>query len=127
VLKRSARALYDRMWGPHGRDTVWERSDQALEQVRDVCVCACFFNVYLYFVIFLYMANDEEVVDFGGLESSVTRAEDVRIDAGEQPTPLTCPHADPMATAVLPGGDAPATATEDPVASTAPSQVAGSC
>jgi hypothetical protein len=33
VLKRSAGALYDRMWGPHGRDTVWERSDQALEQV----------------------------------------------------------------------------------------------
>jgi hypothetical protein len=38
VLKRSAGALYDRMWGPHGRDTVQERSDRALEQVRDVCV-----------------------------------------------------------------------------------------
>jgi hypothetical protein len=25
VLKRSAGALYDRMWGPHGRDTVRER------------------------------------------------------------------------------------------------------
>jgi hypothetical protein len=34
VLKRSTRALYDRMWGPHGRDTVRERSDQAMEQVQ---------------------------------------------------------------------------------------------
>jgi hypothetical protein len=34
VLKRSAGALYDRMWGPHGRDIVRERSDRAMEQVR---------------------------------------------------------------------------------------------
>jgi hypothetical protein len=33
VLKRSARALYDRMWGPHGRDTIRERADRALAQV----------------------------------------------------------------------------------------------
>jgi hypothetical protein len=35
------------------------------------------------------MANDEEVNDFGGLESSVTRARDVRTEVGEQPAPLT--------------------------------------
>ena len=34
VLKQSARALFDRMWGPHGRETVWERSDRAIEQVK---------------------------------------------------------------------------------------------
>jgi hypothetical protein len=34
VLNWSAGALYDRMWGPHGRDTVRERSDRAMEQVR---------------------------------------------------------------------------------------------
>ena len=34
MLKRFAGALYDRMWGPHGRDTVQERSDRAMEQVR---------------------------------------------------------------------------------------------
>jgi hypothetical protein len=34
VLKRSTRALYDRMWGPHGRDTIRERSDRAMEQVQ---------------------------------------------------------------------------------------------
>jgi hypothetical protein len=31
VLKRSAGALYDRMWGPHGCETVRERSDWAME------------------------------------------------------------------------------------------------
>ena len=30
MLKRSVGALYDRMWGPHSRDTVQERSDQTL-------------------------------------------------------------------------------------------------
>jgi hypothetical protein len=30
VLKRSAGALYDRMWGPHRQDTVQERSDRAM-------------------------------------------------------------------------------------------------
>jgi hypothetical protein len=35
------------------------------------------------------MANDEEVDDFGDLESSVTRAEDARMGVGEQPAPLT--------------------------------------
>jgi hypothetical protein len=34
VLKRSARALFDRMWGPHSRETVWERSDRAMDQVK---------------------------------------------------------------------------------------------
>jgi hypothetical protein len=38
VLKRSAEALYDRMWGPHGRETVRERSDRAMEQVWSICV-----------------------------------------------------------------------------------------
>jgi hypothetical protein len=42
MLKRSAGALYDMMWGPHGHDTVRERSDQALEQVCDV------FLIYIY-------------------------------------------------------------------------------
>jgi hypothetical protein len=38
VLKRLAEALYDRMWGPHGREAVRERSDQAMEQVWSICV-----------------------------------------------------------------------------------------
>jgi hypothetical protein len=48
VLKRSAGALFDRMWGPHGRETVWERSDRAMDQVKSyfvwlyVWVCVVF-------------------------------------------------------------------------------------
>jgi hypothetical protein len=38
VLKRSAGALYDKMWGPHGRNTVRERCDRAMEQVRTVVI-----------------------------------------------------------------------------------------
>jgi hypothetical protein len=38
VLKQSARALFDRMWGPHGRETVRERSDRAIDQVKAIFV-----------------------------------------------------------------------------------------
>ena len=76
------------------------------------------------------MMNDEKVDDFGGLESSVTRAEDARTGVEEQPTPLTGPGGDPAAAAV-PAGEDPTTAAapagEDPAAAAAPSQVAGSC
>jgi hypothetical protein len=75
------------------------------------------------------MMNDEEVEDFCGLESSVTRAEDARTRAEEQLAPQADPGGDPAAAAVSAGGDpiaAAAPAGEDPVA-TAPSQVAGSC
>ena len=34
VLKQSAGVLFDRMWGPHGRETVRERSDRAIDQVK---------------------------------------------------------------------------------------------
>jgi hypothetical protein len=47
VLKHTAGALYDRMWGPHGRDIVQERSDRALAYVcygfgEGCCVCSLF-------------------------------------------------------------------------------------
>jgi hypothetical protein len=54
------------------------------------------------------MLNDEGVKDFGGLEILVTRAEDARTGAEEQPAPQDDPDGDPAAAA-------------------APSQVAGSC
>jgi hypothetical protein len=42
VVKQSAGALFDRMWGPHGRDAVRERSNRAIEQVKVVfCVVIC--------------------------------------------------------------------------------------
>jgi hypothetical protein len=42
VLKQSAGALFDRMWGPHGREAVRERSDRAIDQVKVIfCVVVC--------------------------------------------------------------------------------------
>jgi hypothetical protein len=48
VLKRSAGALFDRMWGPHDRETVRERSDRAMDQVKvHLCDYMC---GYVWFV-----------------------------------------------------------------------------
>jgi hypothetical protein len=52
VVKESAGALYDRMWGPHGREVVRERAEIARAQVMlfvclafAVCgVCLCLLN-----------------------------------------------------------------------------------
>jgi hypothetical protein len=47
VVKQSAGALFDRMWGLHGREAVRERSDRAIEQVKVIfvfvwlCVWVC--------------------------------------------------------------------------------------
>jgi chromosome segregation ATPase len=50
VVKESAEAIYDRMWGPHGREVVRERAETARAQVTfsfvwrllDVgCACVC--------------------------------------------------------------------------------------
>ena len=52
VLKRSAGALYDRMWGPHGRETVRERSDRAMEQVW-TCFVIVYMGIYMFICGFL--------------------------------------------------------------------------
>jgi hypothetical protein len=39
MVKQSAGALFDRMWGPHGREAVRERSDWAIEQVKAKTSC----------------------------------------------------------------------------------------
>jgi hypothetical protein len=45
VVKQSAGALFDRIWGPHGPEAVRERTDRAIGQVRTIfvrfCVCIC--------------------------------------------------------------------------------------
>jgi hypothetical protein len=38
VLKLLAGALFDRMWGPHGREMVQERSNRAIDQVKTIFV-----------------------------------------------------------------------------------------
>jgi hypothetical protein len=52
VVKQSTGALFDRMWGAHGREAVRERSDRAREQVKVVsflcgCVCVWVFVVFV--------------------------------------------------------------------------------
>jgi hypothetical protein len=54
ILKRSVGALYDRMWGPHDRDIVRERSDRAMEQVRVLGNYFIFYFIFI-FIIFLNM------------------------------------------------------------------------
>jgi hypothetical protein len=74
------------------------------------------------------MANDEEVDDFGGLESTVPPAEDAKVGIGEQSVPPTGAGEDPMVATMPPGEDTSvvaAPAAEDPAASVGPSQVAG--
>jgi hypothetical protein len=44
VVKDSAEALFDRMWGPYGREVVRERSDRARDQVKFV-LCMVSLNV----------------------------------------------------------------------------------
>jgi hypothetical protein len=53
VLKRTAGALYYRMWGPHDRDTVRERSNRAMEQVRIVIILFGFKKMYLGLMLLL--------------------------------------------------------------------------
>jgi hypothetical protein len=53
VLKRSAGSLYDRMWGPHGRDIVRERADRALALV----LLSSFF--FLFWRVFVVFVDDE--------------------------------------------------------------------
>jgi FtsZ-binding cell division protein ZapB len=48
VVKQLAGALFDRMWGPHGREAVKERSDRAIEQVR-VIFCFVWLCGYVWF------------------------------------------------------------------------------
>jgi hypothetical protein len=45
VVKQSAGALFDRMWGPHGREAVRERSDRAIEKVK---------VIYLFIYLFIF-------------------------------------------------------------------------
>jgi hypothetical protein len=44
MVKDSAGALFDRMWGPYGREVVRERSDRARDQVKFV-FCIVSLNV----------------------------------------------------------------------------------
>jgi hypothetical protein len=46
MVKDSAGALFDRMWGPYGREVVRERSDRARDQIKFV-FCLVSLNVVI--------------------------------------------------------------------------------
>jgi hypothetical protein len=48
VVKQSAGALFDRMWSPHGREAVKERSDRAIQQVKAI-FCFVWLRGYVWF------------------------------------------------------------------------------
>jgi hypothetical protein len=48
MVKQSAGALFDRMWGPHSREAVREQSDRAIEQVN-VIFCLVWLCGYVWF------------------------------------------------------------------------------
>jgi hypothetical protein len=84
-------------------------------------------NMCLCLVLFLYMVNDEEVEDLGGLESMMPLAEGARAGTEERPALPTGASEDELVVAAALPEDTlvvAAPAAEDPAASVGPSQVA---
>jgi hypothetical protein len=59
VLKRSAGALYDRMWGPHSRDTVRERAGRALAHVLLSLLLLLLLFYFIFLKVFVVFVDDE--------------------------------------------------------------------
>jgi hypothetical protein len=126
VVKESAGALYDQMWGPHGREVVRERAETARGQVMfGFCLVLAECGLYVGLLNLCDVsqaARGERVDDFGALNSVLPDPEPnpaVAVsEATLQPPPETAegvPDA-PAATAVG-GGPSPTAAprVEDPV------------
>jgi hypothetical protein len=146
VVKESAGALYDRMWGPHGREVVRERAETARGQVM-FGFCLVFVECGLYVGLLnlcpvSQAARGERVDDFGALNSAqpdsesntLVVASETALElppeivegvpdapattvAGGRPSPTAAPRAeDPVKMAVEPKAEAPATAGSSQVA-----------
>jgi hypothetical protein len=136
MVKQLAGALFDRMWGPHGREAVRERSDRAIEKVKAKTSCGYMCGyVALLNVLLLQMAHSEDVEDLAGLDCALPEAAEVDpvppTDAGEGPsaTPaLAVVGEDPAPAPAPTSEDAPKAvaepAAEDLTAAAGPSQVA---
>jgi hypothetical protein len=89
VVKESAGALYDRMWGPHGREVVRERAKTARGQVMSgflfgVCgLCMGLMNL----CAVSQAARGERVDDFGALNSTLPDPESNPAEAALEPLP----------------------------------------
>jgi hypothetical protein len=146
IVKESAGALYDRMWGPHGREVVRERAETARGQVM-FGFCLVFFECGLCTGLLnlcdvSQAARGERVDDFGALNSALPDPEsnpaaavseaaleppletaEVVPDApsaaaaGGGPPPTTAPRAvDPVTVAAEATAEVPATAGSSQVA-----------
>jgi hypothetical protein len=115
IVKESAGALYDRMWGPHGREVVRERAETARGQVM-FGFCLVFVGCGLCMGLLnlcavSQAARGERVDDFGALNSALPDLESNPAEAALEPPPKTAEGASdaPAATAVA-GGPPPETA-----------------
>ncbi len=127
IVKESAGALYDRMWGPHGREVVRERAETARGQVMSG-LCLVFVGCGLCMGLLnlcavSQAARGERVDDFGALNSMLSDPE---------PTPGTAEDAPGAPASAAAGDDLPpevaaevaAETTAEAPATSGPSQVA---
>jgi hypothetical protein len=126
VVKESAGALYDRMWGPHGREVVRERAETSRGQVM-FGFCLLFVECGLYvgslnLCAVSQVACGERVDDFGALNSELPDPEPnpaaAVSEAALEPPPETVEGVpDALAATAAGGGPSPTAAprAEDPV------------
>jgi hypothetical protein len=125
IVKESAGALYDRMWGPHGREVVREQAETARGQVM-FGFCLVFVGCGLCMGLLnlcavSQAARGERVDDFGALNSVLPDPESNPAEAALEPLLETAGGApDAPAAAAAGGGPPPETAVPDaPVAAAA--------
>jgi hypothetical protein len=146
IVKESAGALYDRMWGPHGREVVRERAETARGQVM-LGFCLVFVGCGLCMGLLnlcavSQAARGERVDDFGALNNALPDPESNPAEAvpeaalepppetaegipdapaaaaaGEGPPPTAAPRAEePVTVAAEATAEAPATVGSSQVA-----------
>jgi hypothetical protein len=137
VVKESAGALYDQMWGPHGREVVRERAETARGQVM-FGFCLVFVECGLYVGLLnlcavSQAARGERVDDFRALNSALPDPEPnpvaaVSETALESPPETAEGVPDAPAATAASGGPSPTAApmAEDPVKVAAESTAGGS-
>jgi hypothetical protein len=121
VVKESAGALYDRMWGPHGREVVRERAETARGQVM-FGFCLLLNVGLLNLCAVSQAARGEKVDDFGALNSAQPDSESNLVVAASETAPELPPETvegvlDAPAATAAGGGPSPTAAprAEDPV------------
>jgi hypothetical protein len=126
MVKESAGALYDRMWGPHGREVVTERAETVRGQVM-FGFCLVFVECGLCMGLLnlcavSQAARGERVDDFGALNSELPEPEPIPAaavsEATLEPPPETTEGVPDVPAATVTGGGPSPTAApraEDPV------------